>query len=120
MQQGEPTMSERPEENLSGLLRMLKQQDAVSLRSLLAAELNNHIQILKMSGQSRYLDQRDVGLILDRWTNVVTTMNLSVNSAEAYKPVGPLPQVIRPPSMKKSERAEQVGTEAVRREFSGD
>lgn len=71
--------------NLQNLLRGLKQQDANSLRSLLANEVNAVQEILKVSGTNVKWDQRHVGLLLDRWTNVVTLMNLSASSDD-YSP----------------------------------
>ena len=107
-------MSEHPQENLSSLLRTLKQQDAVSLRSLLANEINSVSEILKLSGHNIRWDQRHVGLLLDRWSNVVTLMSLSESIAEAYAP-RIQPQPTKRPDAPNPPRAEQAGPEAVRR-----
>ena len=107
-------MSEHPQENLSSLLRTLKQQDAVSLRSLLANEINAVHAILKLSGHNTSWDQRHVGLLLDRWSNVVTLMSLSESIAEAYAPrTAQIPP--KRPVAQSPQRAEQSGPDAVRR-----
>jgi hypothetical protein len=105
-------MSETPNQNLQGLLRTLKQQDAMSLRSLLANEVNAVQEVLKLSGHNTRWDQRHVGLLLDRWSNVVTLMHLSESIEEAYKPK--VMPVKHPPSTSPV-RAESAGPEIVRR-----
>ena len=107
-------MSETPGQNLQGLLRTLKQQDAVSLRSLLANEINAVHAILKLSGHNTSWDQRHVGLLLDRWSNVVTLMNLSESIVEAYGPKTVLAPVKRP-VVPSPVRASEEGHETIRR-----